>query len=995
MSIYPAATSERLPVIKRLPFVISSSMQPRCAAVPVTRHGVRGKGPRAPPSLSPHHRSLRRRAAARRSPRLGRPRARTAPASSSSPRRAAPPTTSRARWRVARGGAIGLHRFSVAQLAARLAAPVLAARGIAPVSFIGGEAVAARATFEASRDEGLEYFGPVARHARLPARARAHAARVDARPGRRGRAGSLPLGGSGPRPPARTVRGAVRGGVRDRSRRRCSRPRRKRPAPIATFPLLLLDVPMDSAVEFDFVAKLIEAAPDVLVTDSVRRPRDARSVQDGRASTRRCSSRPATSDLTALKRYVFATRQPPERDALGRRPALLGAGRRARVRRDRPADPGRRRAPACRSTRWRCSCDRRAITSACSATRSSRAGIPAWFDRGTGRPHPSGRAFLALLGCAVERLSAARFAEYLSLSQVPDAGSARRPRRHPATCRRSVLRFHRRSRRRRTNPTTARCDDRSSTRPAASGADREHGAGRRRHAARAVEVGEADRRVRGHRRRPAAVAPPARRARGAVSAAVGRRGARGSRLAAAPADRARRAQPGAPARLRAAGDRRARVVAGDGDLGRLARALRGARAARAAQAGARPAGARRAEADGRHRSGLARGSARRPRATGCARSTSTRRRTATARSSSAARTRRAAASFRVVFVPGLAERMFPQKPREDPMLLDKEMREPLDAGLPIAGRPRARPSGCSCGWPIGAATERLWLSYPRIDVAGARPRVPSFYVLDIMRAITGHIPNHEALQRQALVEGGAKLDWPAPARPADAIDDVEHDLATLRELIDAPDPAAVKGHAHYLLRLNDALRRSVTTRWARARSRWMPQDGLVRVAPATKADARLAAARGAAVLAVGAAEVRDLPVPVPPVGDLSPRAERRAGAAAAARSADARRAVPRGPGGVLPFACRRKGWLPLDAARRAVGAPARRSEARRGGRGLSRAARAGHRPRLAGGDRRPRARPARVGPEAAGRRRAGGPPTSSSASGCRTKAAIREASASR
>ena len=54
----------------------------------------------------------------------------------------------------------------------------------------------------------------------------------------------------------------------------------------------------------------------------------------------------------------------------------------------------------------------------------SRAGIPGWFDRGTGRPHPSGRAFLALLGCAVERLSAARFAEYLSLSQVPEASPA-------------------------------------------------------------------------------------------------------------------------------------------------------------------------------------------------------------------------------------------------------------------------------------------------------------------------------------------------------------------------------------------------------------------------------------------------------------------------------------------------------------------------------------------------------------------------------------------
>ncbi|PYR70092.1 MAG: hypothetical protein DMF88_03855, partial [Acidobacteria bacterium] len=48
-----------------------------------------------------------------------------------------------------------------------------------------------------------------------------------------------------------------------------------------------------------------------------------------------------------------------------------------------------------------------------------RAGIRAWFDRGTRRPHPAGRAFLALLACGAEHLSAARFAEYLSLGQVP------------------------------------------------------------------------------------------------------------------------------------------------------------------------------------------------------------------------------------------------------------------------------------------------------------------------------------------------------------------------------------------------------------------------------------------------------------------------------------------------------------------------------------------------------------------------------------------------
>ena len=48
-----------------------------------------------------------------------------------------------------------------------------------------------------------------------------------------------------------------------------------------------------------------------------------------------------------------------------------------------------------------------------------RAGIAAYFDRGTRRPDPTGRAFLAILNCAIEHFSAKRFAEYLSLAQVP------------------------------------------------------------------------------------------------------------------------------------------------------------------------------------------------------------------------------------------------------------------------------------------------------------------------------------------------------------------------------------------------------------------------------------------------------------------------------------------------------------------------------------------------------------------------------------------------
>src|SRR6185295_6749292 len=50
---------------------------------------------------------------------------------------------------------------------------------------------------------------------------------------------------------------------------------------------------------------------------------------------------------------------------------------------------------------------------------AARGGVPVYFDRGTRRPDPAGRAFVALLSCAVDGLSAKRFDEYLSLGQVP------------------------------------------------------------------------------------------------------------------------------------------------------------------------------------------------------------------------------------------------------------------------------------------------------------------------------------------------------------------------------------------------------------------------------------------------------------------------------------------------------------------------------------------------------------------------------------------------
>jgi len=184
-----------------------------------------------------------------------------------------------------------------------------------------------------------------------------------------------------------------------------------------------------------------------------------------------------------------------------------------------------------------------------------------------------------------------------------------------------------------------------------------------------------------------------------------------------------------------------------------------------------------------------------------------------------------------VFVPGLAERVVPQRPREDPLLLDAA-RDGL--GL-VRQDERAMAERLLLKIAIGAASERLYLSYPRLDVAQTRARVPSFYALDVVRAISGRVPDHRVLAREAADEGGASLAWPAPKDSSRAIDDLEHDLATLRPLLDARDRETVKGHAHYLLGLNEALRRSVIGRWARDKKMWSTSDGLIRVASGTRA----------------------------------------------------------------------------------------------------------------------------------------------------------------
>ncbi len=75
-----------------------------------------------------------------------------------------------------------------------------------------------------------------------------------------------------------------------------------------------------------------------------------------------------------------------------------------------------------------------------------------------------------------------------------------------------------------------------------------------------------------------------------------------------------------------------------------------------------------------------------------------------------------------------------------------------------------------------AANSSFIVSYPRMDVAQARARVPSFYALEVVRAAEGRLPSLREFEKRAAASAPARLDWPAPADPREAIDDAEYDL---------------------------------------------------------------------------------------------------------------------------------------------------------------------------------------------------------------------------
>jgi RecB family exonuclease len=726
-----------------------------------------------------------------------------------------------------KGATFGFHRLSFTQLAARLAVLELAARDRAPTTALGHEAVATRAAFEARGKDALDYFSPVAQTPGFPrALARTLQELRLASVGSGALAG-LPRGGSDLAALLDRVDVLLsEAGASDRAAlfetgtRALGSPVTGWPA----MPLLLLDVPFESETEAEFLWTLINQSPHVMITvpagdAAAIRQLEKRDVEIGTIE------QTEQNDLTQLTRHLFSTDPPPERKRTGELVwfSAPGEGRECveiarRVLQE--AERGVRfdeMAVVIRPTQQYTGLLEHAL---------ARAGVPAYFDHGTRRPEPTGRAFLAILSCAVENFSAKRFAEYLSLAQVPPLEVSGKPRA--------------------VTPDSTRVASRDDI----FGILSERGIEAREEGISAPDedqgTGGDDRSVVSGTLR----APWKWETLLVESAVIGGSERWARRLGGLDAEYQLKIreltseEPESPrlARLRRERENLAHLrsfalplidemsawpdLSLWGDwierLEELApRVLR------------RPEFVLRVLADLRPMAAVGPVSLTEVRDVLMDRLASLEAEPPAQRygrlfvcSPDQVRGR----AFRVAFVPGLAERLFPQKVREDPLLLD-DLRRQVGAPLKLQDD-RAEHERLLLRLAFGVATERLYVSFPRIETAEARARVPSFYALEVMRAVTGRIPDHQQLELEASEEANASLAWPAPQRPDDAIDDVEHDLAVLRILMRSDGD--VKGHAHYMLRLNECVRRSASERWARARQPWSPYDGIVRVTDSTR-----------------------------------------------------------------------------------------------------------------------------------------------------------------
>jgi RecB family exonuclease len=757
-----------------------------------------------------------------------------------------------------RAAAFGWHHLSLPQLAAALASHALVTAGLVAISRLAASAVVARATQDVARTGTLGRYAPVAE---TPGFARAAARAIeDLRLARVEPAAIAPHD-----PDLAALLAAYEEalaharltdwpGVLALAHASVTRGDAH---PLLDLPLLLLDVAPDSEAEADLVAAIAARAPATLATlpEADRRGHALLARIDGLAHEA-AEDAPAKTNLARLQRELFAfapAATPADAGDDVRLYSAPGENRecveiaRAILAHARNGVPFDRMGVLLRAPEAYRSHLEEAFV---------RAGIPSHFARGARRPDPAGRALLALLACAADRLSARCFAEYLSLGQVPDATTEGAP--PPALspeerasapdeelAPRAIVEFLRDDGQEIDDEEVPVRDAREAALRAAGVARAEASPRRETETSNPVTAPVAAGRLRA----------PRRWERLLVDAAV-----IGGR------DRWARRLDGLRAQLMLDledladdDDLRAETLRkniADLDalrdfalplidmlaglpaeatwgawidaLGALAtRSLRDPARVLSVLAELTPM----ADVGPVPLSEVIRVLA--PRLQEVAVPAPLQR---AGRVLIAPLDAARGLELDLVFVPGLAERVFPPKIGEDPILLDA-VRTRLGRHL-VTNAERIARERLGLALAVGAARRAVVLSYPRVDTEQARARVPSFYALEALRAAEGVLPDFGTLAARAESATSARIGWPAPRSPQDAIDEAEHDLALLERLVRG-DAGDATGAARYLLSANPHLGRALRFRARRWLRRWTPADGLVDV------DGFLPAARAA------------------------------------------------------------------------------------------------------------------------------------------------------
>ena len=717
------------------------------------------------------------------------------------------------------GAAFGWHRISLPQLVSIVAAPELNRRGVVSLTRIGTDAITTRLIHRLRVEGRLGRYSSVSETPGFPgaianvivelrsAGVRSNeieAAVPDFAPIVREYERELAEGGFIDWPGTLELAASAIA-VPDRHR-------------LVGLPVLMLDVPVRTEAEFGFVSAFVSAAQETLATlpasdsETLHRFRDRLRFE---ISDLDSAAGDPNDALERLQRHLFYEQETPTEIEAGNEIEIFsapGEGRECVEIARRVLSLARDGVPFDRMAVLLRSADvyRSHLTEAL-----SRSQVPVHFARGAVRPEPAGRAFCCLLDCAAEGLSAQRFAEYLSLGQVPDAVAGEPPEAPPRgdlwvapdaeSAPGSAIAGT-------SDATTMQAQSPAVSGPADGPVREGHLRAPRRWERLLVEaavIGGSER----WRRRLGGLANDLRRRLEVTEAQEDARAAEISRelddLAAFSCfalpliDELERLPISATWRewldrlsaLAARSLRRPqRVLAVLAELEPLASV--GPVALDEVLAVLRSLLLEAAEPPSPQRYGkLFVGTIESARGL----------------------------SFEAVFVPGLAEKMFPKKIVEEPILLDV-VRAQISSSL-ATNQSRLDQERLALALAVGAAERRMFFSYPRVDLDQSRPRVPSFYALEAVRSAEGRLPDFAELTRRAETVAASRLGWPAPDDPNEAIDDAEHDLAVIGGLMGLTDGGA--GRARYLLGANPHLARALRSRYQRWNRGWTVADGLL------------------------------------------------------------------------------------------------------------------------------------------------------------------------